>query len=422
MKNPALSRLSQRTQPPAISWLIQTALARPDLISLAAGFTDNRTLPVNCSRQLINSVLGSAKSGQPALQYGITAGEDNLRQLTARHLQTLDAASAATHDVKRTIITNGSQQLLYMTMEAICDPDDIVLVEDPTYFVFVSILQSRGIRARAIKLDRDGIDCAHLETVLKALEKSGELSRVKALYLITYFQNPTGVTTSLARKKQALALLKKFEKAAGHRLYLVEDAAYRELRFAGADVRSALTLPGAKERVIYTGTYSKPFAPGARLGFGILPEPLFITVNRIKGNHDFGTANLLQQLLARALTTGIYQRQLRLVQKNYRQKALAMKKAMKKHFPAGLEIWEPSGGLYFWVRLPPNLPAGTKSKLFRDALKQNVLYVPGQLCYAPDTARPIPTHELRLSFGSASLKNLQIGIARLGQVLKYHLT
>jgi 2-aminoadipate transaminase len=421
MNHPALSLLGRRTQSPAISWLMHTALARPQLISLAAGFTDNETLPVADSRRLILSVLGSAKTGQAALQYGTTVGEKNLRRLTAERLQWLDQTHARTHSADRIMITSGSQQLLYMTLEALCDTDDIVLVEDPTYFVFLSILQSRGIRARGIKLDRHGLDPVHLESVLESLQKSGDLPRVKALYLVSYFQNPTGVTTSLERKKQALAVLRKFEKAAGHTLYLLEDAAYRELRFAGEDVPSALTLPGARERVIYAGTYSKPYAPGARMGFGVLPEPVFTTVEYIKGNHDFGSANLLQQLMVAALASGVYERHVQVVQKNYRLKADAMKKAMAKYFPPDVEVWESSGGLYFWVRLPRGNPSGGKSKIFREALKQNVLYVPGELCYAEDSSRPIPCHEMRVSFGGATIKNIRTGIARLGQVLKYRL-
>src|ERR1035437_2126623 len=328
MKQNALSALGRRTAPPAISWLMKTALARLKLISLAAGFTDNSTLPVEISRKLLNDILRSPKTGQPALQYGFTAGENNLRQLTAKHLQKLDGGHA--HSPERVIITGGSQQLLYMTTEVLCDEGDIILVEDPTYFVFLSILQSRGLKARCVNLERDGLDLIHFEKVLERLKKSGELRRVKALYLVTYFQNPTGVTTSFEKKRDALKLLKKFERAAGHPIYLLEDAAYRELSFPRrADLPvsqeqriptippTALTLPGAAERVIYTGTYSKPFAPGARVGFGILPEPLFTAVQRITGNHDFGSANLLQQLLARALATGLYDRHVAKVQKNY---------------------------------------------------------------------------------------------------------
>jgi 2-aminoadipate transaminase len=317
------------------------------------------------------------------------------------------------------MITGGSQQLLYMTLEALCDEDDIILVEDPTYFVFLSILQSRGIQARGVKLERDGIDLSHLENVLTRLKKSGELSRVKALYLVSYFQNPTGATTSLAKKAAALKLLKKFERAAGHPIYLLEDAAYRELRFdQGADVPTALTLPGAAQQVIYTGTYSKPYAPGARVGFGILPELLFTTVQRIKGNHDFGTANLLQQLIARALASGLYEQHVAKVQKNYAKKARVMKQALTEHFPANVEIWESGGGLYFWARLPKEISTGVKSKIFQTALKNDVLYVPGEMCYADDSSRKKPNHEMRISFGSANEENIRKGIARLGGVLK----
>jgi 2-aminoadipate transaminase len=423
MKPSALSALGRRSGPPPISWLMQTALSRPKLISLAAGFTDNPTLPVKISRQVLNRVLRSPKTGQPALQYGITAGETNLRQLTARHLQKLDLGGTPCrrpqiHSPEHVIITGGSQQLLYMTLEALCDEDDIILVEDPTYFVFLSILQSRGIRARGVRLERDGLDLAHLETVLELLKKSGGIRRVKALYLISYFQNPTGVTTSFDKKCGILKLLKKFEHAAGHPIYLIEDAAYRELRFKGPDIPSALMVRGATDRVIYTGTYSKPYAPGARVGFGLLPEPLFTTVQRIKGNHDFGTANLLQQLLAGALQTGLYDQHVAKIEKRYGQKARVMKQALAEHFPPNVEIWESGGGLYFWARLPKNVSTGVKSKVFQTALKNDMLYVPGELCYADDPARKKPDHEMRLSFGSASEKNIREGIKRLGQVLR----
>jgi 2-aminoadipate transaminase len=399
---------------------MHAALSQPDLISLAAGFTDNPSLPVGISRRLLNQVLRSPKTGRPALQYGITAGETNLRRLTARHLQKLDAAGATSksHSWERVMITGGSQQLLYMTLEALCDEGDIILVEDPTYFVFLSILQSRGIRARGVRLERDGPNLAHLETVLKRLKKSGELCRVKMLYLVSYFQNPTGVTTSFRKKRGILKLLKKFERAAGHPIYLLEDAAYRELRFKGPDIKSALMVRGAAERMIYTGTYSKPYAPGARVGVGLLPEPLFTSVQHIKGNHDFGTANLLQQLLAGALATGLYDKHVAKIEKRYGQKARVMKQALAEHFPPNVEIWESGGGLYFWARLPKNVSSGAKSKVFQTALKNNVLYVPGELCYADDPARRKPDNEMRISFGSASEENIREGIKRLGMVLR----
>ena len=198
----------------------------------------------------------------------------------------------------------------------------------------------------------------------------------------------------------------------------MEDAAYRELRFAGPDTPSALALPGAATRVIYTGTYSKPFATGIRVGFGILPEPIFTAVLRIKGNHDFGTANLLQQILAGALASGHFTKHVAKISQRYGEKARVMQQALAKHFPASVEIWESGGGLYFWARLPGNIATGLQSKVFQTALKNDVLYVPGGLCYAEDPARVRPDNEMRISFGTASEANIREGIKRLGTVLK----
>ena len=170
--------------------------------------------------------------------------------------------------------------------------------------------------------------------------------------------------------------------------------------------------------MIYAGTFTKPFATGARVGYGILPEPLFTAVKHIKGNHDFGTANLLQQLFARALASGAYEKQVARLQKRYAHKARVMKLAIEKHFPPSVEWWEPAGGLYFWARLPNNISTGVKSKVFQTALKNDVLYVPGELCYADDPSRRKPDHEMRISFGSASEDDIREGIKRLGAVLR----
>ena len=455
MKNSTLSALGQRTTEPPISWLMHAALSRPKLISLAAGFTDNASLPVAEARTALNQVLRSPKTGQPALQYGITAGDPALRKLTAEHLRKLDlggtpcrrpqnqgrrhAVPPGIYSPERLLITSGSQQLLYLTAEALCNEGDIVLVEDPTYFVFLGILQSRGLRARAVRLKRDGLDLAHLESVLQSLKRTGELRHVKMLYLVSYFQNSTGVTTRFEKKSAVLKLLKKFERDAGHPIYLLEDAAYRELCFcpemkgrdalprvqAGQQVgpviareKSALMVRGAADRVIYAGTFTKPFATGARVGYGVLPEPVFTAVKHIKGNHDFGTANLLQQLFVRALASGIYGRHVTRLQKRYAHKARVMKLVIEKHFPPAVEWWEPEGGLYFWARLPHGLSSGVKSKVFSTALKNDVLYVPGEICYADDPARRKPNHEMRISFGNASEENIREGIARLGAVLR----
>ncbi len=395
-------------------------LSRPDLISLAAGFTDNESLPVRETRAIVQGLLSGPARGRPPLQYGVTPGDSPLRQLTAERLARLDGVGthSAAHDPNRVLISGGSQQMLYMTTEALCDPGDIVLVEDPTYFVYLGILQSHGIQARGLRGDRDGLDLDELGKTLERLKGSGAIRRVKMLYVVSYFHNPTGLTMSLEKKAEALALLRRYERAAGHPIYLLEDAAYRELRFRGEEVASALAVRNAAARVVYAGTYSKPFATGIRVGFGVLPEPLLTTVTRIKGNHDFGTANLLQQILGRALSGGVYDAHLDRLRRRYARKSRAMLKAFEAHMPPEVDWWTPDGGLYFWVRLPRGLAAGQHSRVFKEAVRAGVLYVPGELCYAADPSRRIPVNELRVSFGGARLSEIPEGVARLGRVLK----
>ncbi|SVC64606.1 uncharacterized protein METZ01_LOCUS317460, partial [marine metagenome] len=173
--------MGRRTAEPPISWLMRIKLERPRLISLAAGFTDSPTLPVAGSRRLLNELLGDATLGQAALQYGSTAGDDTLRKLTARRIRQLDGSprgQAGSYEASRTVISHGSQQFLYMATEALCDPGDIVLVEDPTYFVYLGIMQSRGVAGRGVRMTRDGIDLGHLEQVLESLKRDGSLPRL----------------------------------------------------------------------------------------------------------------------------------------------------------------------------------------------------------------------------------------------------
>ncbi|MDP6035419.1 MAG: aminotransferase class I/II-fold pyridoxal phosphate-dependent enzyme, partial [Verrucomicrobiota bacterium] len=139
---------------------------------------------------------------------------------------------------------------------------------------------------------------------------------------------------------------------------------------------------------------------------------------RVKGNHDFGTTNLLQQLITRALTSGAYEEHVQQLRKRYAKKASAMMAAIQRHIPEGVKWTQPAGGLYVWARMPARVKTALNSKLFKAALRQKMIYVPGNLCYADDPTRRKPNREMRLSFGSASIKNVEEGIARLGRALR----
>ncbi len=232
------SALARRSSDPPISWLMKLALERPSLISLAVGFTDSDTLPVGEVATLTREILARPQTARAALQYGTTAGLPQLRHELLRRWCRQDAIghppSSITADA--IVLTNGSQQLLYLVSEILCDPGDVVLVEDPTYFVYLGIIEAMGIRAMGF----DSV--ANLKSKIENLKSRRQLSRLKMLYLVTYFQNPTGGTWSLEQKRETLAIARHYEKAAGHPIYLVEDAAYRDLRFEGPDVASFKSL------------------------------------------------------------------------------------------------------------------------------------------------------------------------------------
>ena len=257
-----------------------------------------------------------------------------------------------------------------------------------------------------------------LEACLDKLARSGDIRRLKFIYSVTYFQNPTGITTSLAKKRQIVDLLSRYESRAGHRIFFVEDAAYRELNFPDySPPPSTLTFSDATDRIIYTGTYSKPFATGIRVGYGVLPSSLRDPVLNLKGNHDFGSAHLLQGILAAAISSQDYEKQLKTSRKNYANKCALMIRSMGRDFPESVTHTIPRGGLCLWVTLPKTLACGPKSKLFKVAIASGVLYVPGELAYGDDPTRRKPRNAMRLSFGSASRAKIREGITRLGQAI-----
>lgn len=427
------SEKSVRVEPPSISWLMRLALDRPELISLAAGFTDKSTLPLESVREITQRILSDPERGQAALQYGTTLGSEALRSATTSRIQRLDEKSSSLIsrqkveyiqqstplNPEQVLITQGSQQALYLILEAITDPGDIILVEDPTYFVFLGLLQGFGIRTHGVATDEQGIRTEALESKLEALAHSGEIQKLKALYLVSYAQNPSGRSTRYQRKKAALDLLKKYEPAAGHPIVLIEDAAYRELEFdTESSAPSLLVDPADRDRVFYLGTYTKPFATGIRVGFGYFPAVALDKLFNLKGLHDFGSTNFTQAIVGEALISGAYDEQLSKIKARYLSKARAMEAALQKYAPAELS-WEfPKGGLYIWAKLEGNQSTGPESAIFKRCLEQGILYIPGVYAYCSDPDREKPDVEMRLSYGAAEIPALEAGIQRLCEAIR----
>jgi 2-aminoadipate transaminase len=313
------------------------------------------------------------------------------------------------------VITTGSQQLLYLLSELLLNPGDIVITEAPSYFAYQGTLNSKGVRTLAVPIDEDGLDTDKLEGMLVHLERTGELDRLRLIYTCDYFQNPSGISLSLPRRQRLVALARRF--SARQRILILEDAAYRELRYQGPDVPSIKSFDTENAFVILALTFSKACAPGLKTGYGILPRELVAPLLRLKGNHDFGSSNFTQHLLDRLLGTGAYDRHVADLCQVYRGKRDALAAALAREFHNWPEVrWTvPAGGLYIWLRFPTEIDTGPESALMSAALREGVLYVPGQFCYLAGEGEPVPTNEARLSFGVVPQEQISEAVCRLAR-------
>jgi 2-aminoadipate transaminase len=410
----ALSAKALRATDSPISTLIRTALENPGLISLAAGLVDEGSLPAAEVAAAAAEVLGHQQRARAALQYGTTQGHPPLREKILAHVCAADAVQPKdlTLTPEEVIITTGSQQFLYLLSETLLDPGDVVITEAPSYFVYHGVLASKGVRVLAVPMDEDGMDTDALEEVLQRLERTGDLARLKLIYTVDYFQNPTGLTLSVPRRRRLVELARRYSRR--HRILILEDAAYRELRFEGLDLPSIKSFDLRNEHVITTSTFSKPCAPGLKTGYGLLPRDLVAPVLRLKGAHDFGSNNLAQHLIDHLLKAGAYHRHVSVLTGVYRAKRDAMLAALEREFgdwPA-VSWTHPNGGLYVWLQFPSEIDTGPSGPLMEAALEEGVLYVPGEFGHV-DEPGPTPTWEARLSFGVAAPDQLAEGTRRL---------
>lgn len=407
-----------RTVDPPISWLMKYALDHPDCISLAAGFVDSETLPVGVVDSIVRELTADASSGRAALQYGTTIGYPPLRNQIARRLADEDGLTEATHNVTadNVVVTTGSQQLLFLINDVLLNPGDIVLLGAPSYFVYMGILASMGAVVRSVPMDGDGMDVEALDAALAKIEAEGNLHRVKLIYCVSYFQNPMGVSLSTPRRERMVQIAQKYSR--DHRIFILEDAAYKELRFdeSTPGLPPIKTFDPANEWVLYAQTFCKPFSAGIKIGFGVLPEEILTPVLRQKGNHDFGSANFNQMIISRAIERGDYDRHVSKVRAGYLGKKQVLADAIRTHFPAETVWYDPSGGLYIWAELPASIPTGPGSDYFNAALERGVLYVPSEHSFYPDSGTPACRSGMRLSFGVANREQIAEGAKRLGRL------
>lgn len=412
-----LSAKARRTTEPPIAWLMQMAIDDPQMISLAAGFVDQESLPAEKVAECVAQIL-TVERNRSALQYGSSQGLLSLRQEVSLLLEQQGAGRSVSPD--EILLTAGSQQVLHLVTDALINEGDIVLVEDPTYFVYTGTLQAAGAKVVGVPVDEQGIVPEALEDKLRFLERSAGIENLKLVYLMTYFQNPTGTCTAWDRKEKLLEILR-HHCDLGRTTFVIEDAAYKELRFGGGEIPYLKALDPENSSVVLMGSFSKSFSPGLRVGFGWLPRPLLKHVLRQKGNEDFGSSNFCQHVVRQAIVTGLYAKHIEMLKAKYRAKRDLMLECLGRSFPDEVKVIKPLGGLYIWASLPRGISTGVGGPLFQEAVQRKVLYVPGGFCYCEEPGIEKPANNLRLSFGMVTQENIVEGMARLGEAVSQSL-
>lgn len=409
------SNVGARLRPPAIAALMQAALEDPQVLSLAAGFTDSRSLPLEPVGRAVRRL--EKKPGPPEhLQYGTNQGRPGLRRLLAAFVDDHDRSAAGSIAPESVLISNGSQQALYLASRVLCEPGDIVLVECPSYFVYLDMLKALGVDILAIPEAADGtVDAVGLAALLKQCEAEGRVDRVKIIYIETYFSNPTGKCRSVC-EKQAIA---EVVSGSGANPVVIEDAAYRDLYFNDPyPADSILALPEYESiPSLYLGTLTKPYATGLKVGFGICNHQEWLKrILWLKSHQDFGTANFNQAILEEILLEGGLEEQTARLRTNYLGKMEALDAALEAEGIRAMGwSWDrPLGGLYLWLKAPEGLDTRLDSAFWLACRDEHVLYVPGDLCFHGEA----PVDRVRLSFGVLDHHDLSRAAARFARAAR----
>ena len=417
-----LSRTVLDAAPQPFSELVNLVFDRPELISLAAGLVDYDMLPAERVAPLVQEILADPKTAKAALQYGPTVGFAQFRSQLYDHLAALDHATPDAYpgSAKDVVVTTGSQELLNLIADTLIDRGDIVVAGWPSYFVYMTALTTFGATIRGVDLDENGMCPDKLDRLLSGLYAAGQIKRVKFVYVVSYHQNPTGITLTAERREQLFDVVRSWSEKAGQRILIVEDAAYRELTYTGEAPPSIKSLDTENQYVALCQTFSKPFSPGLKTGYGLIPEGLVEPITLCKDGRDFGSSNFNTYVLSRAMSSGAYDQHVQVLHKTYSAKIQATLDALDEHFADmdGVTWTHPTGGLYVWLTLPESVRTSRDSKLFEQALNEGILYVPGDYCYPLDPTRQAPTNLIRLAVGVPSIEAIREGVARLAKAVR----
>jgi 2-aminoadipate transaminase len=385
---------------------------QPDVISLAGGLPDTTTFAPELYAKLMSQV--AAESTARALQYGPTEG----MAVAVDCIVEVMAEENTRVDPSEVIVTTGGQQVIDLVCKALIDPGDVIVAEAPTYPGAVPTFGAYQAEVEQIEMDADGMPIDELERTLDRLQADGR--RPKFIYTIPNFQNPGGVTMSLARRRRLVEVARERE------LLILEDNPYGLLRYEGEPLPTIYSLDaeaagpgGAADLVIYLGTFSKILSPGLRLGWAVAPRPVLEKLNLGKQGSDLCSSPVTQLFVAAyfqeraANGDAAWLQYLEQLKSLYRRRRDVMLEALSEHFGDAARWTRPQGGLFIWATLDERID--TTDLLAQARNSERVAFVPGRAAYM-DGRRG--SSSMRLNFAGVPDDDIREGIRRIGKVVR----
>jgi DNA-binding transcriptional MocR family regulator len=347
--------------------------------------------------------MALSKEPGAALQYGATEGYNPLREQLALFMAAKGVKNVSAEGL---IVTTGSQQALDLVAKTLLNPNDIALVEAPTFLATIQCFRLYGPKVIGVPIDAHGVQVDKLEAMIQQ-------HKPKLVYIIPTFGNPSGALLSKERRLKILQL------AVQYKTIVIEDDPYGDLYFGEAPPPSMLALsdqvPGSRDWLVHCGSLSKVLSPGLRVGWMVAPPDLLARATMCKQFSDAHTSTFAQATAAQYLLSGRMPATLNTVRRVYAERAQAMDKALQRELGDALAYTAPQGGLFFWANLTGAKGAVKDGNAFaKSAIEKGVAFVPG----APFFANDPDLSSIRLSFATADQAKIEEGIARLGQALK----
>ncbi len=375
------------------------AMSNPGMISFGGGALAKESLPVDTLREISQDILRKDSRGFEALSYGPVEGIKDLREVVVEELLGPKGVEA---DPDNIMILTGGLEAMNLMCQIFIDPGDVILVESPTFVHSVEIFDMFQAKCVSVEMDDNGMDVEDLEEKIKAYNP-------KMVYVIPTFQNPTGRTLSLERRKRVAELGSKYD------VIILEDDPYRDIRYSGEDLLPIKAYDKTGHTVL-ANSFSKIFSPGSRLGYILAEKHIIDRIYDAKSATNSHTPMLPQILCAEFFKRGHYKEHHRRLCEIHRERRDAMMEAIKKYFPEDAKWTYPDGGLFTWVELPGGINTTELLKESTSDPDVMVSYVAGEGFYTDGGGKG--SNEMRLSFSAVPPEKIYEGMEKLGKLIK----